>query len=65
MVEKSVNNYIEWCPQRTERLDLGPRYDDVVYIVYIYIVYIVYVVYNVDNVYNVYNVYNLCNVYIV
>ena len=35
MVEKGVKNYIEWCSQRTKRLDFGQRYDDIVYIVYI------------------------------
>ena len=58
MVEKSVKNYIEWCPQRAKRLDFGQRYDDIVYIVYIiHIVYIVYIVYIVRSVYIVYIVY--------
>ena len=51
IVEKSVKNYAGWCSQRSERLDFGLRYDDIVYIVYI--VHIVYIVYNVYNVYNV------------
>ena len=29
MGKKSVKNYIEWCSQRTKRLDFGPRYDDI------------------------------------
>ena len=28
MDKNSVKNYIEWCSQRTKRLDFGPRYDD-------------------------------------
>ena len=64
MVEKSLKNYIEWCPQRTKRSDFGQRYDGTVYIVYIvHIVYIVYMVYIVFSVYNVYDVYIVYNVY--
>ena len=32
MVEKSVKSYIEWCSQRTRKLDFGPRYHDIMII---------------------------------
>ena len=49
MVKKGVKNYIEWCSQRTTRLEFCRRYDDIVHIVYIaYIVYI-YIVYILDS----------------
>ena len=63
MVEKSVKHYIEWCSQRTKRLDFGQCYDDIVYIVFI--VYIVCIVYIVFIVYIVYIVYIVHIVYIV
>ena len=34
MVEKSVKNYIEWCPQSTQRLNCGQRYEDMIVISY-------------------------------
>ena len=54
MVEKGVKNNIEWYSQRTKRLDVGQRYEDIVYIVYI--VHILYVVHLVHIVYIVYTV---------
>ena len=58
VVENSVENYIEWCPQHTKRLDSGLRYDDIVHTVYIvHIVYIVYIVYTVHIVYIIYIIY--------
>ena len=34
MVEKSVNNYIEWCSQNTKRLNFGQHYEDIIVISY-------------------------------
>ena len=34
MVKKSVNNYIEWCSQSTQRLEFGQRHEDIMIISY-------------------------------
>ena len=34
IIEKRINNYIQWCSQSTKRLDFGLRYEDITIISY-------------------------------
>ena len=61
MVEKSVNNYSEWCSQNTKRFDFGLLYVDIM--IHDIMIYTVYTVYTVCTVYTVYTVDTVDTVY--